>query len=609
MLPLAIDLSASGPTAAQRIFALALVALFFIVLAIVRYRFQYAGLPEEQRRQKRVLQGQRQDQDPETLRIPRGEDLEEYRDQIRALFDVDDTTTVEEPVSPAEAVGEVRAALALSYRDLTAGIPRLSLGMMLEAIIIFVFGSVVVLPTTYFVALFSDGDGVTLGWLLDRAVSITATVGSTGVDVLGAFPFAQTMYALALAFVIQLGNAVYQLPAVSALLLVIGAGLVLYLERRTGGVELTIYDSHLAMVAVGLLAGLVIWVAGVLPAAAGAAVGYPTIGAILGFLMAALLSLVVIYEVLSGFRRQFSDLIDEDLGRLPVVYVVARRGSGALALLLAPFALAYLAISVTSGALGGAVGALLAGSLTIKALTGAIGLALLVGLILQTREAWPDVRAALRETLARKAVRLALFRRAVPFAILVFGYFLAVGLGLNAILAFLAALVSAILARLLWSVFQRVRYRASLIDSEERMASRVVIQAYRLQTADEEPVYVATVNTHDLAHRDDEALVDAIVEASEGLFEEGDVSPSVESAFAEDLFDYGIVDLEETERKLERKAEEALEHQLAENGGQVEVETMHEKLERFPEQIWRRRVRNQIGRGALRRRNGFYLRA
>jgi len=137
----------------------------------------------------------------------------------------------------------------------------------------------------------------------------------------------------------------------------------------------------------------------------------------------------------------------------------------------------------------------------------------------------------------------------------------------------------------------------------------VVIQAYRLQTADEEPVYLATVNTHDLAHCDQEELVDAIVEASEELFEDGDVSPSVESAFAEDLFDYGIVDVAETEQKIERKAEETLEHQLAKNSGQVDVETMHEELERFPEQIWRRRVRTQLGRGVLRRRNGFYLRA
>lgn len=86
------------------------------------------------------------------------------------------------------------------------------------------------------------------------------------------------------------------------------------------------------------------------------------------------------------------------------------------------------------------------------------------------------------------------------------------------------------------------------------------------------------------------------------------MAPSVESSFAKEFFDYDIVDVDKTEAKLERKAEETLEHQLAENSGQVEVETLHEELDRFPEQIWRRRVRNQIGRGALRRRTGFYLR-
>ena len=609
MIPLAIDLSAGGPTAAQRLFALALVALFFIILAIVRYRFQFAGLPDDQRRQKRTLQDQRQDQDPETLRIPRGADLEDYRDQIRALFDADDTSTIEDPISPVEAAGEVRSALALSYRDLTEGIPRLSLGMLLEAFVIFVFGSIVVLPTTYFVSLFSGGDGVTLGWVIDRSVSTTATVASTGIDLLAAFPFAQTIFALLLAVAVQAGTILYQTPAATAMLLVLAAGAVLYLEQRTGGIDYTVYDSHLAMVVAGLLAGFVVWIAGVLPAALGAAVGFPTIGAGLGFVLASVVFLLVVYDVLTGLRRQVAHLIDDDLGGLPLAYVVARRGSAAVAFLLAPFALGYLVTSVASGALGGAVGALLGGSLTIQILAGTLLLVVLAGVALQTREAWPEVRAALRETLARKAVRVALFRRAVPVAILMFAYFLGIGLGLNAILAFVAALGAAVLARLLFSAFQRVRYRASLIDSEERTASRVVIQAYRLRTADDESINVATVNTHELAHRDQEELVDAIVDASEQLFEDGDVSPSIESAFATDLFDYGIVDVEETVAKLERKAEETLEHQLAENGGQVDAETLHEELDRFPEQIWRRRVRHQIGRGALRRRNGFYLRA
>ncbi len=102
----------------------------------------------------------------------------------------------------------------------------------------------------------------------------------------------------------------------------------------------------------------------------------------------------------------------------------------------------------------------------------------------------------------------------------------------------------------------------------------------------------------------DSTLVDVFVEE---LFGDGDVSASIESAFATDLFDYGIVDVDETETKLERKSEETLEHQLAENCGQVEVETMHEEPDRFPEEIWRRRVRSQLGRGVLRCRNGYYL--
>lgn len=609
MLLQTIDLSTGAPTAAQRLVALVLVAVFFIVLAIIRYRFQFAGLPDDQRRQKRALHGQRQDQDPSTLRISRGTDLEDVRDQIRALFDADDTVDVDEPVTPTQAVGEVRSALAMSYRDLTAGIPRLSLGMLFEAILIFVFGSVVVLPTAYFVALFSGGDGVTLGWLLDQAVSITTTVVATGVDLFAAFPFAQMLYALAVAFIVQTATAVYQAPAASAAVLALGAGVIYYLERRTGGVEWTWYDSHLAMVSVGVMAGFGLWLIGVIPAALGAALGVPTLGAVVGFLFATAVFLLVCYEVAYNLLFQLSALIDEELGKLPMLYVVVRRASAVLAFLLAPFALAYLVASVTSGDLAGVVGALLSGSITVQALASTIALAFLVGLGLQTRDAWPEVRAALRETLARKAVRVALFRRAIPFGILLFAYPLAIGLGMNAILAFMVALLAAILARLLWSVFQRVRYRASFMDTNSRSASRVVIQAYQLRTADDDPVYLATVNTTDLAHADQEELVDEIVEASEELFETGEVSPSVEQAFAEDLFDYGIVDVEATEQKLERKAEETVEHQLAENGGQVEVETMHEELERFPEPIWRRRIRTAIGRGSLRRRKGFYLRS
>lgn len=609
MLPLAIDLSASGPTFAQRVVGLSLVAAFFIILSIVRYRFQYAGLPEEQRRQKRALQGQREDQDPETVRVTPADDIDAIRSQVHALFDSTDDPVLEEPPSPMDAVGEVRAALALSYRDLTAGIPRLSLGMLYEAAIILVFGSVAVFPTAYFVALFARGDGASLEWLIDEALEVSETVATIPVDLLSSFPYAQELYGLGLALVIQAGTVLYETPTATAALLLVGAIAIWYLERETGGVETTLFDSHLAMGVAGVGLGLVVWLGGVLPATIGRFVGFPKAGAIVGFLFATLLFLVAIAEIGVGLKDQLVALATEELGRTATAYLVIRRLSAGFALVMAPFAALYMVISIANGKLGGAVGAFLSGSFTIRVVVGVALLLLFAGIIKQTRDAWPDVRAALRETLARKAVRVALFKRAVPFGILVFAYFLAVALGLNAILAGVVAVLSAIVARLLFVAFQRVKYRASLIESDRRTASRVIIHAYEFQTADGETVYYAVANTNELAHTDQDQLVDAVIDATVDLFEEGESSPSVAGQFATDLLEFGIVDVGDTKKKLAREAEETVEHELRSNNGQVEIETLHDKFDRVPEQIWRRRVQNQLRRGQLRRRNGYYLTA
>ncbi|RLM32681.1 hypothetical protein DVK01_20375 [Haloarcula sp. Atlit-120R] len=224
-----------------------------------------------------------------------------------------------------------------------------------------------------------------------------------------------------------------------------------------------------------------------------------------------------------------------------------------------------------------------------------------------TRGAVPDLRAALGNLAADTSVRLAVFRRGVPIVAMVTVYFLALGFGLPWFVAGVFALVAGVGTRGAYYLFRRIRYRATEMESPERTPSQVQVRAYRLSTADGERYY-ASVNSHELAHEDADTLTDAVCRVAGSVFEGDSPGPSVEHAFAEDLLRFGIVDVDETERKLEKTAEEEAEGKMRSKHGRYPAEKLEERItRRVPEHIWREVKHEKRLRGEWTKRDGHLV--
>ncbi|ACV49441.1 hypothetical protein [Halomicrobium mukohataei] len=217
------------------------------------------------------------------------------------------------------------------------------------------------------------------------------------------------------------------------------------------------------------------------------------------------------------------------------------------------------------------------------------------------RDSAPEVRGALANLRADTAVRLALFRWGVPIVVIVTVYLLALGFGLPWVAGLALSFAAEIIARGVYMLFRRLRYRVSQWENQETTPSQVQIRAYQLDTADDEVRYYADVNAVQLAHEDPDALTDTVCRVAGDLFERGETDPSVARSFATDLLRYGIVDVDETRSRLAKTAQEEAEGRMP-----ADAETIERRvLERVPEPIWEEtKAEKLIRRGKWSKRDG-----
>lgn len=607
---MAIELATPSITTGQQLLAISVVALVAIALAIVRYRLQNTGLPSDRASTKRHLLEQRELADPESLRIPAAADLDAAREEIAALFDAE--------AEPAEyptlwsAAGEVQAALSSVYRDYTGRVPRLSLAMLYEALLVAVLGGLAVVPTAEFAQLFASDGELSLGAVLSEAAALTTAMIDTGVSTIGSFPYGGTLVNLAIAVVITLGSTLYELWFLTVGVLLTLAGAVWLLTQRVDTeMDTAVFDSHALVGALSAAVLVLTWLAGVIPAALFSLAGFPEVGAVIGLLAAFLVGTTLgVWLVIRPMLRRLRRLGDgfDEWDRPVVAYVLLRWVSVVAAAVVAPLALAYAGVLFVQGKLLAIIDALLAGSLVMQVLAGVLVAGGVILLALSVRDAWPAVRAGFRESLSRRAVRTILVGRVFPVSIVLLVFLVATAFQLPAALAVAAAIAAGILARVLWVVFQRAKYRVRLFSNRETVgAARVVVMGSTLSTPDGDPFYFATVNTVELAHRDREALVDAIVATAEELFADQTASESVPRQFAIDAFEYGIVDVGESQTKLQRSIREETFGQLDANGGRMAVDQLHDELDEYPEPVWRPLLNQWRREQDLRERNGEYI--
>lgn len=602
-----IDLSTGGVTAAQMGFAVALLVAFGLVLVAGSYLLQFVGLSEEQKRQKRALLGQRESLEAATLRLRPGDDVDAMRDQIRALFDGDNPAV--EEASVRTAVGAVRQELGGAWGSYATAIPRLARWLLELAVGLSVTAALAHVSVATYRRVFAGGEGMTVDELVADAQWALEEFVSLALDAFGAFPYADLVWALAFAYSVKTVTWLYDHPVPVILVLLASAAAVFVLDRRAPEareISVTTRFSVWTFVA----AAVVVWLAGAVPAALGSLAGVPKIGAAIGLLSALVAAVVLAALIVWGIVRDTRALVrvHNDPGREAVAYLAVRRigaTAAAIAVVLIP---AYLVAAVATGQLSGIVGAFLAGSLSVQVAGVLLVVAVLGAVAWVARGALPDIRAAVGNLASDTGVRLAVFRRGVPIVAMVTVYLLALGFGLPWFAAVAFAAVAGIGTRAAYYAFRRVRYRVSELETPERTPSQVKIRAYRLSTAGGEARYYARVNAVELAHEDADALTDAVCEVAADLFADGETDPSVERAFAEDLLRFGIVDVDETRRKLEKKAEEAAEGRMRQHNGQYPREELEARvLRRIPEPVWERVRDEKRLRGEWTTRDGRFI--
>lgn len=591
----------------------AVVVLLFAAIALsFRLILPYYKLPDELADNKRALRHSLGGQTPRSLRIGSLEELWNRRDAVRELVAGDrDRASDDASVTISEAAGLVHTELLNSWSEKTESVPRLSLRFAEEAVALLILGVLATVSIETFQSVFSTGGGMDVAAALETAQESLHTFATTGLDALTAFPYAGLLWSLAFAYSMLLAEWVFFNPWVVIGLLIVLAVVVARLEQHVPEVaEFEIVTESRRSIALSVAgAGLLVWLAGVVPATLGSLVGVGRLGSIAGLAAAGVVLLGLAYFAVGILRYhvgQLSRAVD-GASRLAIAGLFIRRAGLGLGALAAPLIPAYAVYILVTVRLPAIIGAFLDGSpgvqlLVLVSVVVAIGMALV-----QVRDVWPDVRLAVAESLSRRAVRTMAAEKVFPSLVFAFLVLVGTGMEMGVIMSVSVGLSAAILARVLGTNYLRLRDWVDNRESEPVTASRVVFDAYTLRTADEDnrPLYYVRVNGEAVAACDVDRVTDAALETAAELFEDGETEPRIESIHAENAMEFGIVDIEETRKKLRTQTRNIVKH--ADRSGDAAVDDVQETLsDEVPEPVWREWVDDKMENARLLVRGGEY---
>lgn len=609
-----LDLTTPEQTTATFFVALGIIAGFGVLGLLVWYRSRYYGLDGEAADHKAALEAARFEQDPATLWFPIDTDFRAKRPAIRGLFTADaDDVVAEERPSFGGALAQVGAALGELTRPVTAAVPRAALRLAELGVLVIVGGALALSAEWIAYHLVRDtrfAPSDPWGWIVETTVQV-ATVPA---DLLGAFPYAELVWAVALAYGLRAADWVFRNYHLVGAGLLLGAVVLTLLDRRLPDHV----DADLPRNRTGTVLALGFWLTAVWGVGVGGvalvtAAGLPrSLGAVVGFALAVLVALYGLYRQVRHARRMVrliaTDFRTGTTSRWAAAYIVARRALGTGALLVAWVVPIYLALIVIRGTPVVLLSAVLQAPPETKVAILLVGLASLIGLAIQVRRAWTDFRTALADTTARTAVQAYLWGRGVPFAVVGVSYLLFYHFTESIALGLVFAVLLGALVRTAYVLVQRARQRADLkqlLWPDDDVTS-VVVRAYRLEDADGREKYYAQVNGTQLLADDAETVVDAVVATAEGYAADDTAPPTVARQHAQDAFEFGIVDWAETEGRIAEKVNKRLYHYLRHRDHAVKREWLKDRLDQFPEAIVEEELRFWHRKGLVRPR-GDYL--
>lgn len=596
-------------TRGQLYVSLFVVAVLLIAVLVAYRRTRFAGLTKQEQKHKSALLGGLRDQTPESVHIPRTADVEEYRGNLEAAFD-----RVHERCEGGEAdhdpdrvsIREASRSVAVSFRETALEsiptIPTTAWRIGVVGILVGILGAIAVSTETIVQLLGVDADRKpAVDTIIEEAITHSQAVVEQAIIVSSLFPEAGELTGMVFVFAVLLWSALYSQYYVLTVLLLLFAGAIALLDRLVPAeIETDVFehDGSLVIQSLGALVG--VWLAGVFPAGVGALIGEVNLvvvtlnvargGVIVGALLAMGAVVVVMYVAGQSFIRRVrhASTVDWENGpdSMVATYLMVRYVAVGLAFAAAPLIPLYIGAILFRGTLVEVLTAFSQADITVQ-LSVLLGICLVVAVIAYAaRDSWDDVRAAVGETLSRNAVRLALFKRGLSFAAMLFAFALLWGFTRSLLVAGLGAVLFGALVFGGYTLVDRASYRLSLLGDDDPVQSGVLVQCYALPDANGNRHAVAKVGSDHTVSRQNatEAVSDALTVAEAIRTRHEDVPMTVGRKRGEDLLRLGRVDTD-VEKEIRERVRKTLKYRSL-NEQEFDVDELEDWLSEYPEDIW-----------------------
>lgn len=595
---MAIDISVGGTTAAQTAIAAAFVVALFAVLVIYGQRLKRQGLDDREERIFLQVGRQLRAQTPGTVRLDPGDDLDTRRGDIRAAFAT--SGAVDRSRSVAEALDTVTDRLLELLRPYLGAVPPSARRFGALACLIAVFGALAAAHETLLEALTYQSGTVDWQLYVDLAFTESIAVLERLLTLITGLPVVGGLLTFAWAYAILLFDWLYQhWYAVAAAFGAIAAYLALQYRRRDVTPERvgTALPSPIQVGRRLALAGLVTWGVMLVAIGVGREVYNPVVGRNYGVAVIAVAAgaaaVVVLARGVGWLRRLGGAYRAAASTGQRTVFAVRLWGLG-FAVVVGPLLPAWIVVGATHVPV--LVDAWTVAAIEVKLLTllpVAIGVVALGSLL---AKATGDVRAALRETLSRRSLQVAVFARGLPLAVVGTAYLLALGFGIGAPLAAASALLLGVLVRLAWSAFVRLRDRVDLVPEADESARKVLVHAYTVDT-DDGRLYFARVNDQTVVETTERAAVNRVITTARGEFSTDPTPPSLAMHHADRLREDGWTSRDRVERWVRQRARRVIEGLTPRERTLDPDEARRRHADDIPADIWSEEVAAaQVGR-------------
>lgn len=498
--------------------AMAVLALIAMTVGVIWYSSRVLSGSNEETAEH--VGGQISTLNRVSTRVTRTENVDERAADLREMYDGDfEPDHLSVPAAVSKLVADTRE----NWRATTQTIPSLSLRIAEVGVLYLFLGALAVPPVAALVnALTSESDGFELADVVATGSTLLGQVG----DALTAFPYFDLVYGLGFGYGVLAAEWFYSNYVVVGVAILAGAIVTGVLDYLTPDeLDPKLYPSRLGLFARFTAAVSSIWITGVAVKSPFAALGFESIGNILGLLFATVVALVVAYFTIRGFVKRATgskNPILEAYRERPVVasFLLARKLWAGLTLVAIPFLFAFAATIVTDGRLQAVGSALLEAPASKQVGVLTVVVTLVVVWVPQTRDAWGELRVALSETMSRRALRTAVYARALPLAAVFMAWIILIALPVPLGYALFGGVFVGVSLRIAYDLRTRAEFvYRKRVGEREQYPRRAIWEVLTVETPDGDTVYLAWVNSHALAAPTLDQIVDAVARDTKHYFD------------------------------------------------------------------------------------------